>query len=229
MKYLIVNADDFGASPGINRGIWEAHQRGILTSTSLLVNRAASEAAAALGHAAPELSIGLHVDLRNEGPPSATDFPHRVREELHAQLRRFEELLGRPPTHLDSHHNVHRDPQLLPHFVELAADYGVPLREHSSVRYFSKFYGQWGGRTHLEQISPESLARMLETEIAEGLTEVSCHPGYADPDYPGSYALEREAELRTLCDPLMREVLAAHGIQLTNYSRLGELVAGAPA
>ena len=39
MKYLIVNGDDFGASRGINRGILEAHQDGILTSTSLFVDR----------------------------------------------------------------------------------------------------------------------------------------------------------------------------------------------
>jgi len=138
-------------------------------------------------------------------------------------------LMGRPPTHLDSHHNVHRRPEALPEFICFAGQRGLPLREHSSVRYFSKFYGQWGGQTHLEQISTESLARMLETEIEEGITELSCHPGYADPDYPGSYAREREAELGTLCDPVMREVLAAYAIQLTNYSRLGELVAGAPA
>ncbi len=229
MKYLIVNADDFGASPGINRGILEAHQGGILTSTSLLVNRAASEAAALLGRDASELSIGLHVDVRDEGPSSGADFRHRVHEALQTQLRRFEELLGRPPTHLDSHHNVHRRPEALPEFIRFAGQHGLPLRENSSVRYFSKFYGRWGGRTHLEQISTESLARMLETEIGEGITELSCHPGYAEPDYPGSYAAERVAELRTLCDPLIREVLAASSIQLTNYARLDELVAGAPA
>ena len=59
MKYLIVNADDFGASHGINRGIQEAHQRGILTSTSLLVNAAVSREAAELSRTAPELSVGL--------------------------------------------------------------------------------------------------------------------------------------------------------------------------
>ena len=66
MKYLIVNADDFGASHGINRGIMEAHQRGILTSTSLLVNSVGSREAAKLSRSAPELSVGLHADLRNE-------------------------------------------------------------------------------------------------------------------------------------------------------------------
>ena len=63
MKYLIVNADDFGASRGIDRGIIEAHQRGVLTSTSLLVNATASGEAAELSRSAPDLSVGLHADL----------------------------------------------------------------------------------------------------------------------------------------------------------------------
>src|SRR2546430_6336748 len=66
VKYLIVNADDFGASRGINRGIIEAHQRGVLTSTSLLVNAAASGEAAELSRSAPGLSVGLHADVRDE-------------------------------------------------------------------------------------------------------------------------------------------------------------------
>ena len=65
MRYLIVNADDFGASHGINRGIVETHQRGILTSTSLLVDTPWSQDAASLAHTAPDLSVGLHVHLRS--------------------------------------------------------------------------------------------------------------------------------------------------------------------
>ncbi len=221
MKYLIVNADDFGASRGINRGIIEAHQRGILTSTSLLVNAAASGEAAELSRSAPGLSVGLHADLRSELNANADS--DRLRGALDAQLARFEELLGRPPTHLDSHHNVHRDPRALPCFLDLAREHGLPMREHSPVRYFSKFYGQWGGQTHLEQLSVESLARMLELEIKEGFTELSCHPGYVDPDYPTGYSAEREAELRALCDPRLREVLAEQSIQLVSYHDLGKL------
>jgi len=125
--------------------------------------------------------------------------------------------MGHPPTHLDSHHNTHRDGRALPHFLELAGRYGLPLREHSGVRYFSKFYGQWAGITHLEQISAESLAGMLATEIGRGVTELSCHPGYVDEDASTRYALEREAELRALCDPLMRRVLAEQSIHLMSY------------
>ena len=225
MKFLIVNADDFGASPGINRGILEAHWHGILTSTSLLVNRPGSDEAVALGRDAPELSIGLHVDLR-EDRGSVADFQTGLQEELRAQFQRFQELMDCLPTHIDSHHNVHRDPKALPTFLDFAAQHDLPLREHSPARYFSKFYGQWGGQTHLEQISTESLARMLETEIEEGITELSCHPGYAEPDYPGGYGIEREAELRTLCDPIIRQVLAAHSIQLVSYHDRDKLEAG---
>src|ERR1043166_2811452 len=219
MKYLIVNADDFGGHPGINRGILEAHRCGILTSTSLLVNRPGSEEAAELSRAAPELSVGLHFELAEANGECLA--------ELSCQFARFEELVGRAPTHLDAHHNMHRDPVWLPHFLEMARRHRLPLREHSPVRYFSKFYGRWNDETHLEQVSVESLSRMLETEVEDGITELSCHPGYVDADYAGSYSVEREAELHTLCDRRIRAVLMEQSIQLISYHDLSNLVVSA--
>src|SRR5947199_9901694 len=73
MKYLIVNGDDFGASPGINRGIMEAHLHGILTSTSLVVKTEWTEEAAALSSAEPELSVGLYAVVRSELMEHAPD------------------------------------------------------------------------------------------------------------------------------------------------------------
>src|SRR6266498_1939948 len=102
MKYLIVNGDDFGASRGINRGIIEAHRYGILTSTSLMVNTPFSEEAAKLAEGVRYLSVGLHADL-TKGSRGA---PELAGEELEKQFSRFVELMGRSPTHLDSHHNV---------------------------------------------------------------------------------------------------------------------------
>ena len=219
VRYLIVNGDDFGASRGINQGIIEAHRSGILTSTSLMVNMPASEEAAAFGRDLPHLSIGLHVTLTTEEGKPLIDFanPNLCRTELRRQFERFQELMGQLPTHLDSHHNIHRDPCLLPHFRELARRYGLPLREHSPVRYFSKFYGQWDGEMHLEQISVGNLGHMLATEIQEGITELSCHPGYVDPDFQSVYSVEREAELRTLCDLTICNVLAEQQIQLVSF------------
>src|SRR5881296_4222740 len=186
MKYLIVNGDDLGASRGVNRGIIEAHQRGILTSTSLMVNAARSEEAAEFGRTAVELSVGLHVDVRHTLSESAAASSRRLREELHRQFGRFEELMGRPPTHLDSHHNVHRDPRALPHFLEVAREHDLPLREHSPVRYVSKFYGQWDGQAHLEQVSVENLEQIIGSEIGDGISELACHPGYVDEGHATS-------------------------------------------
>jgi predicted glycoside hydrolase/deacetylase ChbG (UPF0249 family) len=66
---------------------------------------------------------------------------------------------------------------------------------------------------------------MLETEIGEGVTELSCHPGYAELDYAGSYRTEREVELQTLCDPAIRRRLDALGIVLASYHELNQLFA----
>ena len=120
MKTLIVNGDDFGMSSGVSRGIIDAHCRGILTSTSLMVRRPAAEEAAHLTRQAPQLSVGLHLELEGgvgTNPRAAAD----------DQLRRFERLMGRPPTHLDSHHDVHRDPGVLPHVLERAEQLGIPM------------------------------------------------------------------------------------------------------
>ena len=62
-RYLIVNADDFGLSPGVNAGVIAAHEGGIVTSASLMVRWPAALEAAAYAREHPRLSLGLHVDL----------------------------------------------------------------------------------------------------------------------------------------------------------------------
>jgi chitin disaccharide deacetylase len=216
LKALIVNADDYGFSPGVTRGILEAHESGIVTSASVLVDTPGSEDAARLARRAPGMSFGLHAELPRElAEARGPDAAERCHAELERQLARFELLMGRRPTHLDSHHNIHRHPVLLPAFLEVAARHRLPLREHSAARYFSKFYGQWGGQTHLEQIGVASLAHLLATAVSPGLTELSCHPGH--PDLATGYFLEREVELRTLTDPRLREVIARLEIALVSY------------
>jgi len=216
VKWLIVTGDDFGMSPGINHGIVEAHRRGILTSASLMVNRPTSAAAAALAREVPALSLGLHLELN-------PDDPERVRGEIEWQVARFLELVGTPPTHLDSHHDVHRDPRVLSHVLAWAGRGAVPVRGHSEIRHVSKFYGQWGGDTHLEQIGVEGLLRLLDAEVGDGVTELTCHPAYVEPGFPSSYAVEREVELRTLCEERVQHAILQRGIKLIGFRDLGGL------
>ena len=62
-RYLIVNADDFGQSPGINRGVIQAYEKGILTSASLMVRWPAAAEAAGYARRNPDLGVGLHLDF----------------------------------------------------------------------------------------------------------------------------------------------------------------------
>lgn len=226
MKYLIVNGDDFGETPGITAGVVEAHQRGILTSTSMIVTSAFSRAAVDVSRELPDLSVGLHLCLTDNREQMVFDPEDRdrCRSELKRQFELFVEIVGAPPTHLDSHHNIHRDPRLLPLFLELAHEHSLPMREHSPVRYFSSFYGQWDGVTHLEQISVDTLASMLRSEVGEGFTELSCHPAYVDSALDSFYSVERETELRTLCDPQIRGVIDGLGIVLVGFRDVPTLV-----
>jgi predicted glycoside hydrolase/deacetylase ChbG (UPF0249 family) len=229
MRGIVVNGDDLGASPGINRGIVEAHQRGVLTSASLMVDMPAGAEGAAMARDLPALSVGMHVQLTDVGGRlrAGLEAPERCQADLERQLDRFVELVGRFPTHLDSHHHVHRDPRLLPCFLRLADEHRLPLREYSPVRYIGDFYGQWNGETHLEQIGVAGLIRLLESVVEGGVTEIGCHPGYADPVLRSSYRTERVVELRTLCDPAVREFLAARRIKLMGFPEAMEMLSEA--
>lgn len=213
MRWLIVTADDFGITPGINRGIVQAHREGVLTSTSLMVDRGAAGEAARLAHECPSLSVGLHLEL------DAVE-PERIPDELDRQLARFQELVGVAPTHADSHHDIHRRPDVIPQVLAWARRAALWVRGYSPVRQMPKFYGQWGGETHPEQISVAGFARLLDQEVGDGVTELTCHPGYVEPGFPSSYAVERELELRTLCDRRTRAVIADREVHLIGFRDL---------
>lgn len=221
MRRAIVNADDFGASTGTNRGIVEGHTRGVVTSTSMMVTGAAVEEAVELSRAHPRLAIGLHWDVIGEGEDEREfdlDDHDAVRAEFAEQLQRFHELMGRPPTHIDSHRHTHLDDSVRELFRELAP-LGVPLRGDGQVRFVGNFYAQWEwGVTDLDHVSVAALEQIIREEVREGWTELSCHPGYVSDDYVPMYREEREAELRTLTDPRIRATLDELGIELESYA-----------
>ncbi len=151
MKRLIVNADDFGITRGVNRGIVDCHRRGIVTSTTLMVNGEAAAAAARLAAENPSLGVGLHLNLssgrpvlppervptlvrRDGGFPGAATMLARLsagvverRElegEIAAQLQACRSL-GIEPTHVDSHHHLHAHPVLATALVRVCRREGI--------------------------------------------------------------------------------------------------------
>ena len=152
MKRLIINADDFGLTDGVNQAIIDAHHNGLLSSTTLLANGEAFTSAAALARQAPRLGVGVHLNL-TEGRPVApvSSVPTlisgcgvfartpaglwramllgraravEIERELRAQVEKV--LAARiVPTHLDSHKHVHALPALGKMSLKLARQYGI--------------------------------------------------------------------------------------------------------
>lgn len=218
-RCLIVNADDFGGSMGLNRAIADCHRRGVLTSASLMVTGRALAEAVAMSRDMPDLSVGLHFDVwgEDEREFDIQNLP-AVREEYHRQLDAFVWRMGRLPTHVDSHRHAHREEGVFECFRELVAPLGVPLRGDGKVRFVGGFYAQWEWMvTNLEYVSVAFLQRMIREEVPAGWTEFSCHPGYVTDDYRAVYLAEREAEVRTLIDPRIRATIDEQGIRLAGY------------
>lgn len=226
-RLLIVNGDDFGRTPGINRGVIRTHEHGILTSASLMVRWPAAADAAAYCRKTPTLSLGIHLDLGewvfSEGAWRSlyqvvdTDDPEAVRTEVHAQLDAFRRLVGREPSHLDSHQHVHLQEPVRTILLEEGQRLQVPTRGCSTeVSYCGDFYGQTGkGEPWPEGITRDALVRILQG-LGVGVTELSCHPGEND-DFDSVYRAERAYEVQVLCDPKIRRRLAQADVTLTAF------------
>ena len=207
MRRLVVNADDFGLSPANNRGVLEAHHNGIVTSTTVMINY--PDAPAAIEQAlasAPDLGLGLHLDLTSGRPasdpatvPSLVDangafrpidqwstfgaqlVGDEIRREFEAQFERFVSLAGRKPDHLDSHYHVtYVHPDAFAAMLELAAAHHLPLRE-SPVPL--------GGEDHAAHAAVQAMVPnttpQAAAEIVERLREVLAQ-GPA-PIYPARF------------------------------------------
>lgn len=230
-RFLVVNADDLGLSEPVNAGIFAAHEEGVVTSASLMVRQGAARAAAEAVADHPALAIGLHIDLGEwnyeEGEWTQAylhcDAEDReaVAAECRAQLERFRALLGRDPTHLDSHQHVHESEPVTAVAEALAAELGVPLRGRA-IRYEGGFYGQSGkGEPYPDGISPSRLCELIEG-LEAGWTEIGCHPS-AGPVPTSSYDTERQVELATLRDPRVKDLLNVTGVRLCSFAQAKSL------
>lgn len=153
-KQLIVNADDFGRHPLIDRAVAQGVERGLIRSATVMVTGAAFADAVALARRTPELGMGIHFTLVNAKPvlppaqiPSLVDprtgelYPDHgvfvkrflqgkirlqdVQRECTAQLDRFLDT-GLVPTHGDSHQHMHVLPGIIDVIIGLCLDHGIP-------------------------------------------------------------------------------------------------------
>lgn len=140
LKYLAVNADDFGFTRDVNAGIAEGHLHGILTSTTLMANGVEFDDAIRLAREYPSLDIGVHfvlvgghslLDPSRALPRTVSELIEaialrriRVYDELRSQMVKVVEA-GIRPTHVDTHKHTHLLPPVLDAVARLAEEFGV--------------------------------------------------------------------------------------------------------
>jgi len=246
MRKLIVNADDFGMTRGINKGVLRAFQQGILTSATALVNLPCWEHAAGLVNKNPSLGIGLHFNLTLGSPitdpqqiPSlakdgvfmedsellAAADPGEIKRELVNQYHRLERS-GIKPTHVDSHQNIHSIDTVLAVILQFACGQGIPVRliPQARTRYASA--GAWTTGALIDQFrgrgaSRPNFERLLSSCTSETV-EFQCHPGTVDADLEllSSYTWQRERELAVICGYAKEDFSARYGYALVAFSGL---------
>ena len=223
VKKLIVNADDFGRSPGVNAGTLEAQARGIVTSATVMVlETSAARGIRAAAERAPRMSLGLHFAVTGGGRPAAAarevptlapegrlrrrreDLPaqipaEEIRAELDAQIDIFQVLARKPPTHLDSHHHAALHPAIAPVFAAVARSLSLPVRaSNDEARRALRAAGvrtpdRFFDGFHAEGVSFEVLERILEA-VPDGISELMCHPGRVDEELKGGSTYVVERE-----------------------------------
>ncbi|MBM4440423.1 MAG: ChbG/HpnK family deacetylase [Candidatus Rokubacteria bacterium] len=245
VRRLIVNADDFGLTPGVSAGILLAHRHGIVTSTTMLVNRGVPKDTVARARDAG-LGLGLHVNLTLGAPltrgaslvegggfvrdprrAAARAKAGEVEKEVAAQIERFESLVKARPTHVDTHHHVGLHEPVRAAVLAAARRLGVPVRSQdpdarararvAGLRTPDHFFGESGPDAYW------SLARTLRhlRTLPPGTSEFMTHPGWCDAELTYSrYGRQREVELAALGSAAARAAAHALGITLADFRAL---------
>ena len=245
-RRLIVNADDWGLSHGVSDGILAAHRHGIVSSTTVLVTADLDrEQVARLRDSG--LGVGLHVNLtlgqpltrgrslvdgngrfvRDARRAAARVSAADVRAEVEAQVERFESVLKRRPTHLDTHHHVGLHPPVRDVLLEVAHALDVAVRSQNAearsrarsarLRTPDHFFGESGPDAYW---SPDRTLRHLR-ELPAGVSEFMCHPGRMDAELAYSrYGRQRETEMVGLGSAAARAAAAVLGITLCTFADL---------
>lgn len=270
-RYLIVNADDFGLTPGVSRGILRAHREGILTSTTFMVNFPWAGEMADLLNEAPDLGVGIHLNITTGSPvlppeqvPSLVGRngafvrsvwrtltrlqPEEARAEWSAQVEKGMQLLGRTPTHLDTHRFLQAYPPLCEAMLEVARQYGIKAVRILYPEFVPKGeFRRWSPAGFVVDrslrrsaaLTRESGLRYPDQTLAgdfdlkgllqrldraeEGVSELISHPGEVDERLASLTSLreQREVELAALTAPEARQRIEERGIQRIHFGHFG--------
>ena len=242
VRKLIINADDFGMTEGVTKGIIASHADGVVTSTTLLMNAPFTEFDLEEAKKYPCLGVGIHLAATIgrpliKGAKSFTDSEGNFLkladylrndvevdlEELYvewkAQIEHFIRLAQKLPTHIDSHHHVHTVSRHHNIVIQLAKEYDVPVRESEKIldtyehaTFMGDFYGA--------DLTVATLTYELVKDIE--IMEIMCHPAYLDQKTyeTTSYHLPRMKEMEILRSKELQTFIEQNGIHLITFADL---------
>ena len=202
MKQLIVNADDFGLTRGVNQGIIRAHREGILTSATLMATAREFDHAVALAQANPELGVGCHLVLvggravapaeeisslggRDGQLPSSLALfaarvsvgsvrPSEIERELRAQIEKIRKA-GIEPSHVDTHKHTHVHPVVMEAVGKVVRDYGIKRIRNP----IENLRDSWNGVGLSTRLAPAGIVRVVGWRFRA----ISERYGLASPDH----------------------------------------------
>lgn len=241
---LIVNADDFGLSKGVNLGIIEAHKNGIVTSTTLMVTMNEVEHGLELAKNHPNLGIGLHLNctlgkpltnckslLKENGefykPKEKPNHDLFDEEELYqeflSQYELFIKKVGKKPTHIDSHLYAHQIYQKVKNAaLRLAIENDIAIRDADVPNYKKAYFiGEFKCNDENDYEEAKKIIISKESEILKHeIVELMCHPAYVDKYIfdTSSYSLGRIRELEILTSKEIKDFITINNVELINFN-----------
>lgn len=252
MKKLIVNADDFGFTHGINMGVVQAFTQGIVTSSTIMVNMPFADEAFELAKR-HKIPVGIHHNITHgenfltgndkglfgtdgkanlirtgklESVLTNTDMDLVIREYA-AQIEYFYKHMGKMPTHMDHHHNHQAVPGYKERYFAFAQSRNIPIR--------SRLYreaAEFNLTTANTIISKEFFyekdlyfnhLKSLLTLLPDGVTELVTHPSMKTGETIDSYTeIPRYMQVQVLTDPRIAKTIEELQIILTTYDEIGK-------
>lgn len=232
---VVFNADDLGYTHGVNQGIIDGFEHGVIRSTTMLMSSPYIGEAKHMVESHPGLGVGVHLNLtlgmslthgKTISDENGMFYPgrktiwthedidyHEIYVEWKAQIEKYIEVFGHKPTHLDSHHSVHdANPKAYEISSGLAKEYGLTMRRYGPYQFVMGFFGDD------EHCSVSWLIHLLEENKGKDI-EIMVHPAWCDRELydQSSYSLGRVKELSTLCSQELKDYIQAQGIELVHY------------
>lgn len=243
MKRLIVNADDFGMSKKVNEGIGYTHEHGILTSTTVMMNKPYAYELPVYQAKYPNLGFGIHLVLTS-GKPLGSNYLtlttedgyfkrsfirddesydiEEVYREWKLQIEAFI-TIGGMPSHMDSHHGVHQKQKLYPVVKRLQDEYKLAFRntfqmEKHDIRTASRFVGSFYNKT----VTLDTIKLVIDSVQEHEIVELMSHPGFVDIETINAsiYNFKRIEELQLLTSDEIKDYVTSKEVILISYKGL---------